>query len=177
MRSLRRRTLALLAAVALAMASSTPVLALVTPPWSNASVDDSITDFDTGTLSFPAVVGRSITIQSPGTGYYHDHDNGCSSTISVHLNGSWTLVRTGPVSNDIDQPLASIGTIAFGAGMVDGVRLGSTCFVSNAYHEVNPDMTFLIAESGSVIPTLSETALLALAALMLAAGGFALRRS
>lgn len=176
MPSLRRCTLAMLAAVAVAMASSTSALAAVTPPWSNATTDSSITDFDTGTLMFPGIFGRALTIQNPGIGYYHDHSNGCSSTIEVHLNGNWTLVRTGPVSNGADQLLSTFGTVNFAAGNVDGVRLGSTCFVSNAYHEINDTMTFLIVEGGQTVPTLSEAALLALAALMLAAAGVALRR-
>jgi len=172
----RSRTLAMLAAVAFATALSTPAWAAVTPTWSNATTDNSTSDFDTGTLLFPGILGRTLTIQNPLDGYYHDHDNGCSSTIEVHMNGNWLLVRTGPVSNDIDLPLASIGTVSFQAGIVDGVRLGSTCLVSQAYHSVNDQMTFLISDAGNAIPTLSEIALAALAALMLGVGGLALRR-
>lgn len=177
MPSLRRCTLAMLTAVGFAMALLSPAHATLTPPWSNASTNTAInSDFDTGTLTFSGLFGRSLTIVGPVDGYYHDHDNGCSSTIEVHVNGSWVLARTGPVSNDADQLLSGFGTINFPSGLVDGVRLGTTCPVDQAYHSIDPGMRFDIVGSGSVIPTLSETGLLALASLMLAGGVLALRR-
>jgi hypothetical protein len=177
MQHLFRPALSMLAAIGIAMASSAPALAVVTPTWSNATTNSgSFGDFDTGTLSFGGVSGSSIVILNPANGYYHDHDNGCSATLSLHLNGTWTLVYTHPVSNDNDQLLSTFPKVTFLAGSVDGVRLGSTCAVGDAYHSIDSAMRFDIA-GGSAIPTLSEVGLLALASLMLAAGGLVLRRS
>jgi len=178
MPSLRRYALVMLAAIGIAMAWSTLVLAQVTPPWSNATTNTGTTgDFDTGTLSFGGIAGQTILILNPAGGYYHDHTGGCSSTLEVHLNGNWTLVHTGPVSNGNDQPLATLHPPhRFPPGIVDRVRLGSTCEVGDAYHEINDAMQFQIV-AGETIPTLSELALLVLAALTFAAGGLALRRS
>ena len=139
----------------------------------------SQTDFDTGTLMFPAVSAGKITYSAPLLGYYHDHGGGGASTVSVMLNGVWTLVYTAPLSNGTDIQLASLPVplASFPPGQVTGVRLSCTIFVGNCYHQVSSAMRFdLAAGIPNVIPTLSEYAMLALMLLVMLGGMVVLRR-
>ncbi|HXE81363.1 MAG TPA: hypothetical protein VNK41_11460 [Vicinamibacterales bacterium] len=150
--------------------------AQLTPTWENATTDTgSFTDFDTGTLTFPPITASEISIVSPGGAYYHDHDAGGSMTLEVRLDGVWTLVFTGPVSNDTDIFLSSLASpvATFPAGQVDGVRLSSTVLpINDAFHEFPNDMQFLLALS---VPTMSEWLIFTLAFALALAGAVALR--
>lgn len=162
------------------MALAAPAMAILTPVWSGAVTDTaSVTDFDTGTLMFPAISAGKITIAAPLLGYYHDHGGGGAATFSVLLNGVWTLVYTAPVSNGIDIPLSTLPVplASFSPGQVTGVRLGCTIAVNQCYHQISPAMQFdLTAGIPNVVPTLSEYATLALMLLVMLAGMLVLRR-
>jgi hypothetical protein len=85
----------------------------------------------------------------------------------VLRNGVWTLVFTGPVSNNTDILLSSfpVPLANFPPGQVSGVRLSSTQFIGNAYHSIQGTMQFSLTggDVGVVgVPTLSTYALLAL---------------
>jgi hypothetical protein len=166
----------------MSLATTAPVRADITPNWFNATTDTgSPGDFDTGTLTFPAQMASKIFVGHISYAYYHDHGNGCSATVEARLNGLWTLIYTSPVSNDTDLPLSSFPSplATFPTASLDGIRLGSTCFVGNAYHSFGSTLAFApdAAAFAQHIPTMSEWGLLALMSLMLVAGGLAVRRA
>ena len=176
----RRIILNKLAVIGVLMAVSAPVLAFSTPLWSNATADTASTsDFNTGTLLFPAQAASQISIVASGIGYYHDHSQGASATVEVLRNGVWTLVFTGPVSNGTDILLSSfpVPLASFQSGQVSGVRLSTTLVINQAYHSIEPTMTFsLTGGVAAGIPTLSEYAVLALILGVMLAGLLAIRR-
>jgi hypothetical protein len=180
----RRIILNKLAVIGVLMAVSAPVLAFSTPSWSNATTDTaSTTDFDTGTLLFPAQAASQISIVGSGIGYTHDHTQGGNPTVEVLRNGVWTLVFTGPVSNGIDTLLSSfpVPLANFPSGQISGVRLAHPPVqIGNAYHSIDPTMTFSltggVAAVAATIPTLSEYAVLALILGVMLAGLLAIRR-
>jgi len=146
------------AVIGVLMALSAPVLASLTPAWSNAVTDVTNTDFNTGTLLFPAQPASQISIVGSGPGYYHDHGQGASATVEVLRNGVWTLVFTGPVSNGNDLLLSSfpVPLPNFPSGQITGVRLSTTQPINQAYHSIQPTMQFLLAGGApAIIPTLS----------------------
>jgi hypothetical protein len=183
MHTWQRLVLGAIVVVGVSLAATAPARAAVTPPWSTATTDQGVgsSDFDTGTLTFPAVQASSIYFALTGNGYYHDHGGGCSATVEVRLDTVWTLIFTSPVSNGADLPLAAFPAplATFPTASLDGIRVGSTCPVGNAYHEVPSTMVFAIdgAPFPSNIPTMSEWGLMALVSLMLVAGGIARRRA
>ena len=178
----RRIILNKLAVIGVLMAVSAPVLAFSTPLWSNATTNNaSTTDFDTGTLLFPAQAASQISIVGSGLGYTHDHGSGASATVEVLRNGVWTLVFTAPVSNGIDILLSSfpVPLPSFPSGQISGVRLSTTLPIGQAYHSIDPAMTFSltggVAAVAATIPTLSEYAVLALILGVMLAGLLAIR--
>src|SRR4029077_1210493 len=149
------------AVIGVLMALSAPVLASLTPPWSGAVTDVNNANFDTGTLLFPAQHASQISIVGSGPGYTHDHGVGASAQVSVLLNGVWTVVFTGPVSNGTDILLSSfpVPLPSFPGGQVSGVRLSTTKPVNQAFHNIQGTMQFLLSGSAAV-PTLSTDAVL-----------------
>lgn len=148
------RTLAV--AVIIGITGTTlPAQAFDTPTWSNASTAPfSNSDFDTGTLTFPAQGASDIRIVSPGSGRYHSHGPSVAGRVEVLLNNVWTLVYTGPfVSGSGEVSLSSLPTplATFPAGLVSGVRLSCTTAVNQCYHSVSGGMFF------SLTPTPTAT--------------------
>ena len=176
---LRRILMNKFAVLGVLMALSAPVLAGLTPLWSTATTDTaSTTDFDTGTLLFPAQAASQISIVGSGPGYTHDHSKAASATVEVLLNGVWTLVFTAPVSNGTDILLSSfpVPLPSFAPGQVSGVRLSSTQFIGNAFHQVQGTMQFSLAGGASVVvPTLSDHGVLALILGLMLAGLLVMR--
>ena len=167
------------AVIGVLMALSAPVLAALTPMWSGAVTDTtSVTDFDTGTLLFPAQSASQISIVGAGPGYTHDHGNVASATVEVLRNGVWTLVFTGPVSNNNDILLSSfpVPLPSFAPGQITGVRLSTTKPIGQAFHSIQPTMQFLLASGvPTVVPTLSSYAVLALILSLMLAGLLVMR--
>jgi len=168
------------AVIGMLMALSAPALASLTPMWSGAVTDSgSVTDFDTGTLLFPAQSAGQISIVNSGIGYTHDHGVLASATVEVLRNGVWTLVFTGPVSNNIDIPLSSfpVPLPNFASGQITGVRLSTTKPVGFAFHSIQPNMQFLLAGGApTIVPTLSTYGVFALILSLMSAGWLVMRR-
>jgi len=161
---IRVQVLAAASAAALAVAAN-PAAAQSYNWAPQASDTGAISDFDSATQTFAGTYADTLTFdlmagQYQGGGYFHNHGGGAMFTISAIVNGlTQQIYASGPVSGDFG--LNALGPISFAGGTVTGIKLQSTSYVGNAFHQFG-NQTFTLAAVGGAVPEPATWALLLL---------------
>ncbi|MGV6826544.1 MAG: IPTL-CTERM sorting domain-containing protein [bacterium] len=170
----------LLIGATLALASMAAHAQFTTDTWGNCVNNTvnapSTSDFDTCELTFdPIQSSQLISINNPGSGYYHNHsEDSAVHSLDVLLNGSWTPIFTHVAPGNED--ISAISTpIDFAAGTVTGVRFTVDTEISQGYHSVDSAMSFTF-NTVQPVPTMSEWALIILAMSVAGVGVYSQRR-
>jgi len=149
-----------------------------TPTWNNAITDVVNSDFNTGTLTFPAInAGSLLAITSPGTGYWHSHGSVATVLLEVQLDNVWTTIYNSGTQVWPDTQITTISTpIVFPAGSVTGVRISMSPGVNQSFHSVNAAMAFVFDGEIVPVPTTSPLGLTALFGSLMLLGLMVLQR-
>jgi len=132
----------------------------------------TLSNFNEVTFSFSSEFVDTISLANFGGGYIHTHAGTLTqSTIDIFDGTNWLNVFTSSIA--VSQAnLSTIYTspITFTGLNISGLRLSSTIFQNQSYHNVNSSMSYTL--SGTAVPEPSTLAIFALGIIGLASRRF-----